>query len=101
MSLTLAVILASVAVYSWKLLGNLVPERFLASTWAQRTSGLLTVALLAALAGTQAFTAAGQIVLDFKLLGVAVAVGLLLLRAPFWLVVVAAAATTALLRLWF
>ena len=56
------------------------------------------MALLAGLVAVQAFAGDGALVLDARAAGLAVALGLVLLRAPFLLVVVAAAATAALLR---
>jgi hypothetical protein len=96
--MTLTILIASVAVYSWKLLGHLVPARLI-STEARQGADAITVALLAALVGVQGFTSAGLVVFDERVVALAVAAGLLLLRAPFIVVVVVAAAVAALLRL--
>jgi hypothetical protein len=62
-------------------------------------TAMLPVALLAALVAVQTFTAAGGVLtLDARAAGVAVAVTALLLRAPFLVVVILAAATAAVLR---
>lgn len=98
MTLTLAILIASLAVYSWKFFGYLVPERTLEKPVVARIAGLLTVALLAALLATQTMTTQSQIVFDGRLVAVAVAAVLLKLRAPFLVVVVAAAAVAALLQ---
>lgn len=98
MTLTLAILIASLAVYSWKLFGYLVPERTLEKPVVARIAGLLTVALLAALLAAQTMTTQSQIVFDGRLVAVAVAAVLLKLRAPFLVVVVAAAAVAALLQ---
>jgi branched-subunit amino acid transport protein len=64
-----------------------------------RVTPLLPVALLSALVVTQALlTNDGQLVLDARAAGVAVAVVLLLMRANFLVVVGAAAVTAALVR---
>jgi hypothetical protein len=97
-TLTLAILIASLAVYSWKFFGYLVPERTLEKPVVARIASLLTVALLAALLATQAMTTQSQIVFDGRLVAVAVAAILLRLRAPFLVVVVAAAAVAALLQ---
>jgi hypothetical protein len=97
-TLTLAILIASLAVYSWKFFGYLVPERTLEKPVVARIAGLLTVALLAALLATQTMTTQSQIVFDGRLVAVAVAAVLLKLRAPFLVVVVAAAAVAALLQ---
>ena len=65
-----------------------------------RIADLLTVALLAALVAVQTLGAGQAIVVDARLPAVLVAAGLLLLRAPFLVVVIAAALVAALLRLW-
>jgi hypothetical protein len=59
---------------------------------------LLAPALLAALVVTQTVVSADRLVMDARLIGVAVAVGALVLRAPLLVVVVLAAASTALVR---
>ena len=98
MTITLAVLLASLAVYSWKFFGYLVPERTLEKPVVARIAALLTVALLSALFATQAMTSNSQIVFDGRLVAVAVAAILLRLRAPFLLVVVIAALVAALMQ---
>ena len=65
-----------------------------------RIADLLTVALLSALVAVQTLGAGQAIVVDARIPAVLVAAGLLLLRAPFLVVVVAAALVAALLRLW-
>jgi Branched-chain amino acid transport protein (AzlD) len=61
---------------------------------------LLAPALLAALVVTQTVASEQSIVIDARLLGVGVAMGALVLRAPLLVVVILAAASAALLRLW-
>jgi branched-subunit amino acid transport protein len=98
MSMMIAILLASAAVYSWKFFGFLVPERFLEKPVVSRIAALLTVALLSALMATQALTKDGQIVFDARIASMGVAALLLKFKAPFLVVVAAAAATAALLR---
>lgn len=98
MTLTLAILLASLAVYSWKFFGYLVPERVLERPVVARVASLLTVALLSALLATQTFTAGSEIVFDGRVVAVLVAAILLMLRAPFLVVVIAAAAVASLLQ---
>lgn len=98
MTLTLAILLASAAVYSWKIFGYLVPQRLLEKPAVSRVAGLLTVALLAALLATQAMTSNSEIKFDGRIAALVVAAALLKLRAPFLVVVVAAAAVAGLLR---
>jgi hypothetical protein len=59
---------------------------------------LLAPAVLAALVVTQTVVAGDRLVLDARLVGVAVALMALILRAPLLLVVVLAAASTAAVR---
>lgn len=98
MNITLAILIASLAVYSWKFFGYLVPERFLEKPMVSRTANLLTVALLSALFASQTLTTGSQIVIDGRLAAVIVAAILLKFKAPFLVVVVSAAAVAALLR---
>lgn len=105
MSSWLAIIAASAAVFSWKYLGHLVPRRFLESKFLQKLAGFLTIALLSGLVGVQTFiatnssTKAHEVAFDARLVALLVAVVLLRFRAPFLVIVIAAAATAALLRL--
>ena len=93
-------ILASAAL-AWgiKYAGHSVPEHWLTNPRVHRIAGYVTVSMLAALFAVQAFTTRGALVLDSRVAAVAVAVVLLWRKAPFWLVVLAAAVTAALLRL--
>lgn len=101
MTLWLAVVAACVLAYLTKLAGYLVPERFLERPRVARVVPLLTVALLSSLVITQGFLdGEGLPTVDARAAGIGVAVVLLVLRAPFLAVVVAAALTAALVRLW-
>jgi hypothetical protein len=93
-----AVIAASVGCYLLKLAGMSLPESVLDRPDVQRVAALLPVALLAALVAVGTFEADGRLVIDARLAGVGAAVVALLLRAPFLIVIVIAAATTAILR---
>lgn len=101
MTLWTAVIIACLLSWAVKLGGYLVPEQVLQIPWVDRVVPLLTVALLSALVITQGFLdGQGLPTLDARAAGIGVALVLLLLRAPFLVVVAAAALTAALLRLW-
>lgn len=67
--------------------------------WLTRFADLLPAALLAALVAVSTFADNGSVTVDARLAGVATAATALLLRAPFVVVVVAATAVTALVRL--
>ena len=94
----LSVIIASLAVYSWKLLGYLIPERFITEKFKDFAERV-TVALLAAMVMIQGFTTQGEVVVDARLPALAVAALMLWLRAPYILVVIAGAAVAGVLRL--
>ncbi|MDX6591533.1 MAG: hypothetical protein QOJ13_729 [Gaiellales bacterium] len=65
----------------------------------QGVVALLAPALLAALVATNTFGAGQRLVLDARLIGVAVAALALMLRAPILVVVILAAASAAVARL--
>jgi len=94
-----AILVGAVGCYVWKIAGLSVPARVLAHPVVERVADLLPVALLSALIGVQVFGSGHSLVVDARLLGLGVAVGLLVLRAPFIVVVLGAAATAALVRL--
>jgi hypothetical protein len=95
-----AILVASIICVIWKTLGYLVPPKLLDAPRPARIADLLTVALLAALVAVQTLGAGQAIVIDARIPAVLVAAGLLALRAPFLVVVAAAALVAALLRLW-
>ncbi len=92
------VLVASLACFALKLAGHLIPEHWLAAERVQRTSTLVTVALLVSLVVVQTFADGQAVVVDARVPALAVAALALALRAPFILVVVLAAATAAGLR---
>jgi len=99
MTLWVAVVIASVASLLIKLAGYLVPDSWLAGERTRRVTTLLPVALLAALVVVQTVVGpGGALVLDARIVAVGVAVVLLMLRANFLVIVLAAGVTAALLR---
>jgi branched-subunit amino acid transport protein len=93
------VLVACAACYALKLAGLSLPARLLEDARVQRTIPLVPVALLAALIATNTFSTGNHLVLDVRAAAIGVAVVAVLLRAPFLVVVVSAAATAAVLRL--
>lgn len=94
-----AVIVAAIGCYLLKLAGVSLPTSVLERADVQRVAALLPVALLAALVAVQALDGAGRLQVDPHLLGgIGAGVLALLLRAPFLVVIVVAAATAAVLR---
>jgi len=100
-SMWAGVLIASALVYSWKLLGHLVPEKYVSNPNIRSLASLLTVGMLAALVGVQTFTTVAGVTLDARAIALLVAAGLFYLRVPFIFVVISAAAVASLLRLWF
>lgn len=99
MTLWTTVLLASGLAFALKLAGYVVPHHLLDGPRLSRVASMLPVALLSALVVVQTLTGSGgALTLDARAAGVAVAVTALLLRAPFLVVVILAAATAAALR---
>ena len=93
-----AVIVASIGCYLLKLAGLSLPASLLERPEVQRVAVLLPVALLAGLVAVETFGADGRLVVDLRLAGLGAGIIALVLRAPFLVVIVVAAATTAVLR---
>jgi branched-subunit amino acid transport protein len=93
-----AVITASLGCYLLKLAGLSVPESLLDRPDVQRVAALLPVALLAALIAVGTFELDGGLAIDARVVGVGAAIVAVVLRAPFLVVIVVAAATTAIVR---
>jgi hypothetical protein len=98
MTLWIGIAVASIGCYLLKLAGLSLPRRVLDSPFARRAGVLLPVALLAALVAIQSFTDGARLTVDARAAGLAAAVVALVLRAPFLVVVITAAAVTAGLR---
>jgi branched-subunit amino acid transport protein len=94
-----AVLVTAAGCYLLKLAGLSVPPRILERPLVERVADLIPVALLSALVAVQVFAQGHELVLDARALGLAAAVVLLLLRAPFLVVVFGAALVAALARL--
>ena len=96
-----AVLVTAVGCYLLKLAGLSVPPRILERPLVERVADLIPVALLSALVAVQVFSSGHELVLDARALGLGVAVVLLLLRAPFLVVVFGAALVAAGARVLF
>ena len=100
MSTWTALLIACGLAFLLKYLGYVVPTSWLEGERTTRITSALPIALLAALVGVQTLTSSsGAITLDSRAAAVGVAMLALLLRAPFIVVVVLAAAVAAGLRL--
>jgi branched-subunit amino acid transport protein len=95
----IAVLVTAAGCYALKLAGLTVPPRLLDSPRVRRFAELVPMALLSALAAVQSATSGHAIDLDpARLAGMGAALAALVLRAPFLVVILAAAATAAGLR---
>jgi branched-subunit amino acid transport protein len=100
MTIWLAVIGAGIGCYVLKLAGLSLPPRVMEHPVVERVADLIPVALLAALVAVQVLASEQSLVVDARLAGLATAFVLLIVRAPFLVVVFGAALVAALIRLW-
>lgn len=94
-----AVLIGSACCYLLKLAGLLIPQRLLEKPVVQRLAVLAPIALLAALTTMQTFGSGRHLELDARAGGLCAAAALIVVRAPFLLVVGGAVLTAALIRL--
>lgn len=94
-----AILVGAAGCYLLKLAGLSVPRRVLENPRVRRVAALLPIALLTALIVIQTFSTGHRLVVDARAAGLGAAVAAILLRAPFLVVIVAACATTAVVRL--
>jgi len=95
---TLTVIIASIAVFSWKIFGYLIPQKWI-TDGIREFSERVTVVLMSALVAVQTFVTGNQVEFDARVPALGLAAILFALKVPYILVVIAAAATAAGLRL--
>ena len=93
----LAVVGTSLLAFILKYLGHSVPKRWLSHPRILKVNSLIPIALLSALVAVQSFTKDSLLIADQRMAGVGVAIVALILRAPFPVVVLSAAATSAAL----
>jgi hypothetical protein len=92
------VVAGSLGCYLLKLAGLSVPAAWVEQPWVARIVDFVPAALLAALVAVQAVASGNDLVLDGRLVGLAVAALALALRAPFIVVLVLAGAAGALVH---
>lgn len=95
-SFWIATIGASALCYLLKVLGYSIPESKLANPKVQRINDLIPVVLLSALVASQTFTVESAITIDHRAVGILAAVVALKMRLSFPLMMLIAAATSAL-----
>ena len=96
-----ATIGTSIIAFIIKYSGHSIPQRWLEHPRIQRINALIPIALLSALVAVQTFTERGKLVIDHRFAGVSVAVLALFFKAPFPVVVLLAALTSAAIYNWF
>ena len=99
MNLWSVILVASAVVAATKSIGFVLPSSVTESETVQRISDAVTVALLSALVVIQTAGAGTSVVVDARLVAVAVAGFLLWKRAPFIVVIVVAALVAAGIRM--
>ena len=92
------VLVGSLGCYLLKLAGLSVPAAWVEQPWVARVVDFVPAALLAAHVAVQAVASGNDLVLDGRLVGLAVAAVALALRAPFIVVLVLAGAAGALVQ---
>lgn len=97
----IAVLGASLTAFLNKYLGHSVPEKWLNRPTFMRINALVPIVLLSALVAVQTFANKKELVLDQRAAGVFVALLALKFKAPFPVVVVLAAITSASIYNWF
>jgi hypothetical protein len=98
MTVWLAGILASVAVWALKTSGYLIPRRFVENAMMARVAAVVTVALLASLVASQALQSGMGLALDARVPALGVAAVLLYYKAPVLVVLLGAGFVAAGLR---
>ena len=96
-ALWIGVLGTSAIAFTLKYLGHSIPEKYLTNPRTLRINTLIPIALLSALVGVQTITEKGKWVIDQRLAGVAVALIALSLKAPYFVVVISAAITSAVI----
>lgn len=100
-SFWIATLGTSVIAFALKYSGHSVPEKWLSHPKIQRINALIPIALLSALVAVQSFSEKSKLVFDQRIVGLCVAITALLLKAPFPLVVLSAAISSAAVYRWF
>lgn len=91
----------SLVAFLLKFSGHSVPERWLSHPKIQRINKLIPIALLSALVAVQSFSEKSQLMIDQRLVGISAAILALVLKAPFPVVVLSAAISSAAVYNWF
>ena len=96
----IATIGTSAIAFALKYSGHSVPEKWLSHPKIQRVNALIPIALLSALVAVQSFSEKSKLMIDQRLAGLFVATIALMLKAPFPIVVISAAISSAAIYNW-
>ena len=96
-ALWFTVIGTSVLAFALKYAGHSIPARYMENPRLTSVNAFIPVALLAALVAVQSASADGELTLDHRVAGLVVAAIALRLKAPYFVVVLSAALTSAAL----
>jgi hypothetical protein len=96
----IATIGTSLVAFLLKYSGHSVPERWLSHPKIQKINALIPIALLSALVSVQSFSEKSQLMIDQRLVGLSAAIIALMLKAPFPVVVLSAALSSAAVYNW-
>ncbi len=99
-SFWIATIGTSAIAFLLKYSGHSVPEKWLSHPKIQQINALIPIALLSALVAVQSFSEKSKLMVDQRLAGLCVAVIALILKAPFPVVVLSAAVSSAAVYRW-
>ena len=99
-TLWIATLGTSLVAFLLKYSGHSVSERWLAHPKIQRINALIPIALLSALVAVQSFSEKNQLMIDQRLVGLSAAVIALIFKAPFPIVVLSAAISSAAVYNW-
>ena len=97
----IATIGTSLIAFVLKFSGHSIPEKWLTHPKIKHINALIPIALLSALVAVQSFSEKSKIVIDQRVVGVCVAIAALMLKAPFPVVVISAAVSSAAVYHWF
>jgi branched-subunit amino acid transport protein len=92
----IALIGSSIGVYGLKYLGSAIPQSWLSHPRIQQINNYIPIALLSALVAVQSITEKTKYIIDQRMAGFAFAIAALIAKAPFPVVVVGSALTSAL-----
>ena len=95
------VVAGGLGCYLLKFLGLSVPASWVQRPWVTRVVEFVPAALLGALVAVQAATSGHRLILDGRVVGLAVAAVALALRAPFIVVLVLAGVAGALVQVFW